>query len=51
MVPIDTWQALMSEDRRLRDFRPRTQEGYMAAARQFLAAARGAGSSVQDVGQ
>jgi site-specific recombinase XerD len=26
----------MSEDMRLRDFRPRTQEGYMAAARQFI---------------
>ena len=36
MVTIDTWQAQMSEDMRLRDFRPRTQEGYMAAARQFL---------------
>jgi integrase/recombinase XerD len=36
MVTIDTWQARMSEDMRLRDFRPRTQEGYMAAARQFI---------------
>jgi integrase/recombinase XerD len=36
MVTIDTWQAQMSEDMRLRDFRPRTQEGYMAAARQFI---------------
>jgi site-specific recombinase XerD len=36
MVTIDTWQAQMSEDMRLRDFRPRTQEGYMAGARQFI---------------
>lgn len=36
MVTIDTWRAQMSEDMRLRDFRPRTQEGYMAAARQFI---------------
>ncbi len=36
MVTIDTWRAQMSEDMRLRDFRPRTQEGYMAAAAQFV---------------
>lgn len=36
MVTIDTWRERMSEDMRLRDFRPRTQEGYMAATRQFI---------------
>ena len=36
MVTIDTWQGRMSEDMRLQDFRPRTQEGYMAATRQFI---------------
>lgn len=37
MVTLKTWQARMSEDMRLRDFRARTQEGYTAAVRQFLA--------------
>ena len=36
MVKISTWRERMSEDMRLRDFRPRTQEGYPAAARQFV---------------
>jgi integrase/recombinase XerD len=36
MVTLENWQARMSEDMRLRDFRPRTQEGYAAAVRQFL---------------
>lgn len=36
MVTMDTWREQMSENMRLRDFRPRTQEGYMAAARHFV---------------
>ena len=36
MVTLENWRARMSEDMRLRDFRPRTQEGYMLAVRQFL---------------
>lgn len=36
MVTNDTWLDRMSEDMRLRDFRPRTQEGYLAATRQFI---------------
>lgn len=36
MVTIETWRERMSEDMRLRDFRPRTQEGYLAATRQFI---------------
>ncbi len=36
MVTLQTWQEQMSEDMRLRDFRPRTQEGYLAATRQFM---------------
>lgn len=36
MVTKDTWHDRMSEDMRLRDFRPRTQEGYLAATRQFI---------------
>jgi site-specific recombinase XerD len=36
MVISKTWQERMSEDMRLRDFRPRTQEGYSAAVRQFM---------------
>src|SRR5512139_3412601 len=36
MVTIDTWRERRSEDMRLRDYRPRTQEGYMAATRQFI---------------
>jgi len=37
MVTLENWRTRMSEDMRLRDFRPRTQEGYSAAVRQFLA--------------
>lgn len=36
MVTLHTWRERMSEDMRLRDFRPRTQEAYAAAARQFV---------------
>jgi len=33
---MDTWREQMSENMRLRDFRPRTQEGDMAAVRHFV---------------
>jgi len=36
MVTIENWRARMSEDMRPRDFRPRTQESYLLAARQFI---------------
>jgi site-specific recombinase XerD len=36
MVTLKTWRERMSEDMRLRDFRPRTQEGYLLAVRQFM---------------
>jgi site-specific recombinase XerD len=36
MVTKDTWRDKMSEDMRLRDFRPRTQEAYLGATRQFI---------------
>ena len=36
MVTLQTWAEQMSEDMRLRDFRPRTQEGYLLAVRQFM---------------
>ena len=36
MVTKDTWRDRMSEDMRLRDLRPRTVEGYLAATRQFI---------------
>src|SRR5512139_3865157 len=36
MVTLENWRDRMSEDMRLRDFRPRTQEGYALAVRQFL---------------
>ena len=36
MVTLKNWRERMSEDMRLRDFRPRTQEGYLLAARQFV---------------
>lgn len=35
-VSLTTWRGRMSEDMRLRDFRPRTQQGYLLATRQFL---------------
>lgn len=36
MVTLDNWRQRMSEDMRLRDYRPRTQGGYALAVRQFL---------------
>lgn len=36
MVTLQTWADQMSEDMRLRDFRERTQEGYLLATRQFM---------------
>jgi integrase/recombinase XerD len=36
MVTLQNWRARMSEDMRLRDFRPRTQESYLLATRQFV---------------
>lgn len=36
MATSKTWQERMSEDMRLRDFRPRTQEAYALAVRQFM---------------
>jgi site-specific recombinase XerD len=36
MVTLKTWRERMSEDMRLRDFRPKTQEAYLLAVRQFL---------------
>lgn len=36
MTTLQDWRARMLEDMRLRDFRPRTQQGYLAATRQFM---------------
>lgn len=36
MVTLENWRERMSEDMRLRDYRPRTQQAYLAAARQFI---------------
>ena len=36
MVTLQNWRARMGQDMKLRDFRPRTQEGYTLAVRQFL---------------
>lgn len=36
MITLSNWREKMSEDMRLRDFRPRTQEAYVLAVRQFL---------------
>jgi len=36
MITLGTWQTRMSEDMRLHDYRPRTQEGYQLAVRLFL---------------
>lgn len=36
MVTLSNWRERMSEDMRLRDFRPRTQEGYALAVRMFI---------------
>ena len=37
MITSKTWYARMSEDMRLRDFRPRTQEAYLQAVSQLMA--------------
>lgn len=36
MVTLENWRTRMGDDMKLRDFRPRTQEGYMLAVRLFL---------------
>ena len=36
MITLENWRARMSEDMRLRDFRPRTQRGYLMAVRQLV---------------
>ena len=36
MVTLDSWRVRMGQDMRLRDFRPRTQEGYQLAVKLFL---------------
>lgn len=36
MITSDNWRARMSADMRLRDYRPRTQEGYLLAVRLFF---------------
>lgn len=36
MITLENWHTRMSEDMRLRDFRPRTQEGYLLAVKLFL---------------
>jgi integrase/recombinase XerD len=36
MITLTNWHTCMLEDMKLRDFRPRTQEGYLLATRQFL---------------
>lgn len=36
MTTLQDWRARMLEDMRLRDFRPRTQQGYLLATRQFM---------------
>lgn len=36
MITLSNWREKMSEDMRLRDFRPKTQEAYSTAVRQFL---------------
>lgn len=49
MVTKDTWRDRMSEDMRLRDFSPRTLEGYLAATRQFIDwLGRGPETAVED---
>jgi hypothetical protein len=42
MVTLENWRVRMSEDMRLRDFRPRTQEGYMLAVSAFFTPSRSA---------
>jgi hypothetical protein len=36
MVDLLNWRERMTEDMTLRDFRPRTHEGYLLATRQFI---------------
>ena len=48
MVTLQTWAEQMSEDMRLRDFRPRTQEGYLLAVRQFMNWVQRAPSRLED---
>lgn len=36
MITLSNWRERMSEDLRLHDLRPRTQEGYLLATRQFV---------------
>lgn len=36
MITLSNWRERMSEDLKLRDFRPRTQEGYLLATRLFI---------------
>jgi hypothetical protein len=36
MITLANWAERMSEDMRLRDFRPKTQDAYRRAVRQFL---------------
>jgi integrase/recombinase XerD len=36
MATLKTWRERMSEDMRLRDFRPKTQEAYLLAVKQFM---------------
>jgi hypothetical protein len=36
MVTLGNWRERMSEDMRLHDFRPRTQEGYLLAVRLLI---------------
>ena len=36
MMISNTWRERMSEDMRLRDFRPRTREAYLLAVRQLI---------------
>lgn len=36
MITLSNWREKMSEDMRLRDFRPRTQEAYSLVVRQFF---------------
>jgi len=47
-VTLDTWRERMSEDMRLRDFRPRTQEAYLLVARLFLGWVKKAPEQIAD---
>ena len=48
MVTLENWRTRMSEDMKLRDFRPRTQEGYTLAVRLFLERVRREPESLTD---